>query len=62
MKKITELMGQENVKIGKYYISSCADYPDGTGSVWIEHESGEAGQFPTEKLEPIIEEFYNKYF
>lgn len=55
-------MGTENIKVGEYYISSCVDFPDGSKSVWIEHESGEGSQFPVELLEPIIRDFYKKYF
>ena len=49
--------------IGKYTISEYRNnYPDGTKSVWIQHESGEGVQFPVKMLGEVIEKFYNKNF
>lgn len=45
------------VQIGKYSLSS-----QGKGSVWIEHESGEGGEFREDDLEVLIHAFYGKHF
>jgi len=45
------------VKIGEYTICR-----QGDTSVWIQHESGEGGEFADRLILPVVEEFYRKHF
>jgi hypothetical protein len=45
------------VQVGKYLISR-----QGVNSIWIEHESGEGGEFREDLLEALIDNFYQKFF
>ena len=51
----------DSVTIGKFTISR--QDPDGEDrSVWIQHESGEGGEFQDSAFEKAIEEFYKANF
>lgn len=45
---------REGIVIGRYTIKRGVE----PGKVWIEHESGEGGDFPEESLEALLHEFY----
>lgn len=45
------------VQIGEFSISR-----QGTASIWIEHTSGEGGEFREDDLENLIRDFYEKFF
>ena len=45
------------IQVGKYSISS-----DGSGKMWIEHESGEGGEFLEDLFVEYVEAFYNRFF
>ena len=48
------------IVIGDYEISSMISAKE--GRVWIEHKSGEGGEFSLEAFEKVIEKFYNDNF
>ena len=45
------------IQIGKFNITYSTE-----NSLWIEKEDGEGGEFSIEKLERVIENFYNEEF
>lgn len=47
----------ENIQIGHYEIRKLSD-----GSFFIEHDSGEGGQFSADSLEAAITQFYADNF
>lgn len=52
------IINDDTVKIGKFLISSC-----GENSVFISiFKDGEGSEFEIDKLEKVIQEFYNEYF
>jgi hypothetical protein len=46
------------VEVGDYTLCR-QDLDGGNNSVWIEHEDGTGGSFPADKLEEVVEEFFN---
>lgn len=50
-----------SVKVGEFTLSRMNSDED-CESIWIEHESGEGGEFQENQLEKVIAEFYDKHF
>ncbi len=59
---MNEHTSQPSIEVGKFTIKVTGHYKDGRLSVWIQHESGEGGQFLLSDFEKVIEDYYNKNF
>lgn len=56
---VDETVTTNEIEIGNFTIGQMLYAKD---SVWIENNEGEGGQFRKAILEPILKEFFNKYF
>ena len=57
-KQLSGMYGETpRVQIGEFSISR-----QGTAKIWIEHTSGEGGEFREDDLENLIRNFYEKFF
>lgn len=53
-------MVEGEIKIGDYTL--CEGHEENAGKIWIEHKSGEGGDFSENNLSILLDDFYKRNF